>query len=150
MMTRYFLHLLMLILGAVVGILIAATLAGAQEVPARPPAVALSVLLGTGGLDMASTLLVARNVHRYEPGRTVENNPALSWMEPKLGIGGTLAVAAVGELALLDAVCHAWCRDHPRRMQALLWGLAATHASLAARNLRSMPVYTRYAERRVQ
>lgn len=99
----------------------------------------LPVLLmaAAGSVDIASTMHNAHYNAVHAPGAQTENNPLIAWMEPKIGTGRMLTIAAVAEVGILVTACHFLCEHHPTLMKTAFLVGAGAHGTAATWNLLS-------------
>lgn len=112
-------------------VLLASTAQAQERLP-------VALLAAAGSVDIASTMAIAHHNDRYAPGSATEHNPLIAWMEPKIGTGPMLTIAAAAEAGAFWLACQRLCRTHPKLMKAALLIGAAAHGGAAAGNVVSI------------
>lgn len=97
----------------------------------------VTLLAAAASADVASTMTIARHNARYAPGARTENNPIISWMEPKIGTGPMVTIAGAAEIGAFWLACHRWCDSHPQLMKWAFLAGATAHGMATAGNVLS-------------
>jgi hypothetical protein len=103
----------------------------AQDGMRQPSLTGAKVAYGLGAAADAGTTFYALHYGSQE------QNPAVAWMQPKIGTAGMLVVGEAADLAAVALLTRWLGPTHPRLVRIGLYTAAGIRGTLAARNIRN-------------